>query len=77
MTLQEAKEIVCKKNHDIEYRTFYLISGFPEIIKLNDEAAELYARSKWDEALELAEENIFATIDESRERIIKLQNEFK
>lgn len=59
MTLQEAKEIVSKKNHDVAYAVFYLISGFPDIIKINDEAAELYARSKWDEACEAQMEEVY------------------
>lgn len=59
MTLQEAKNIVAKK-HGYETWTavsFYAVDAMAETTKppfaeeaLNDEVAEVYARSKWDEA---------------------------
>src|SRR5687768_2747621 len=43
MTLQQCKEEIAKGRNWESYRTFYLMAGFPEIIQVNDEAAELYA----------------------------------
>lgn len=87
MTLQEAKDEIAKTYFDAhnyyfkfwdDFESACLSDGdYANLRKANDSAAELYKQSKIDEALELAEESIFATIDESRERIIKLQNEFK
>lgn len=43
MTLQEAKEQIAKK---------YTVDLYNLTVWMSDEAAELYARSKWDEACE-------------------------
>lgn len=52
MKYEEAKEQLALKKHKTTYRTFYLTAGFPDIIKLNDEAAKLYARSVADKSWE-------------------------
>ncbi len=44
MTLEEAKDIVSKKYADMDW------VKVPTGMQMLDEAAELYAKSKWDEA---------------------------
>jgi hypothetical protein len=43
LTLQDCKEKVVAEKFKKSYREFYLLAGFPEIISINDEAAEMYA----------------------------------
>lgn len=71
MNFDQAKKIIAKK-HDLGTT---LVTG--HMSKYWQEAAELYARRKWEAAIELAEENVFSTIDESRSRISQLKQEFE
>lgn len=54
MTLEQAKDQVAQKHFKMDYRKFYLVAGFPDIIKMNDEAWELYATEREKEAADKA-----------------------
>lgn len=79
ITLKQAKNQVANKYGYVNWNAFvqYEITKHATTVfwQFIDEAAELYANSKWNEAIDLAEENIFSTIDESRERVSKLKKQ--
>lgn len=57
MTLQEAKDHIAKK---------YTVDLYNLTVWMSDEAAELYARSKWDELYQYLQEKSYDSVFPSK-----------
>lgn len=80
MTLQEAKDRVAIVYGYKNWEQVELEKGarmhFASLSVLQDEAAELYAKSKWEEACQVMHEKIFEITEEGEKQSDESQGEF-